>query len=93
MLKYIIIITVSLIAGFAVGNWLLIAPVNDTHEHEQVEATYRCPIPPGVVSDRPGSCVVCDMDLVKDQAGTTRSSMTGEREKTNDQKQFLILGF
>ena len=80
MLKYIIIITVSLIAGFAVGNWLLIAPVNDTHEHEQVEATYRCPMHPGVVSDRPGSCLVCDMDLVKDQAETTRSSMTGERE-------------
>jgi membrane fusion protein, copper/silver efflux system len=31
------------------------------HEHE----TYTCPMHPTVVSDRPGACPVCGMDLVK----------------------------
>ena len=80
MLKYIIIVAASLITGFAAANWLLNVPANDTHEHEQVEDTYRCPMHPAVVSDRPGSCLVCSMDLVKDQTETTTSSMTGERQ-------------
>lgn len=35
---------------------------NDTsHEHD----TYTCPMHPTVVSDRPGTCPVCGMDLVR----------------------------
>ena len=32
-----------------------------THEHD----TYTCPMHPTVVSDRPGTCPVCGMDLVR----------------------------
>ena len=41
----------------------------DTHT-EQVQAleTYVCPMHPTVVSDKPGSCPICGMDLVKKEA-------------------------
>lgn len=45
--------------------WMLIFTActkNDTaHEHD----TYTCPMHPTVVSDRPGTCPVCGMDLVR----------------------------
>jgi membrane fusion protein, copper/silver efflux system len=31
----------------------------------QTGATYYCPMDPGVVSDRPGTCPICNMDLVE----------------------------
>lgn len=34
---------------------------NTAHEHD----TYTCPMHPTVISDRPGSCPVCGMDLVR----------------------------
>ena len=34
------------------------------HEHTAAE-TYTCPMHPTVVSDKPGSCPICGMDLVK----------------------------
>src|SRR5687768_13897314 len=33
----------------------------EAHEHD----TYTCPMHPTVISDRPGSCPVCGMDLVR----------------------------
>lgn len=78
MLKYVTTICVSLIVGFGVGNWLLSAPA-DTHEHAQ-GGTYRCPMHPSVVSDRPGSCPVCGMDMVKDRTESSINSEIGERE-------------
>lgn len=41
----------------------LIACKNNDTAHEQV--TYTCPMHPTVVSDRPGTCPVCGMDLVR----------------------------
>ncbi len=54
-----------LIAGFVGGVWIS----GDTHT-EQVQAlkTYICPMHPTVVSDKPGSCPICGMDLVKKEA-------------------------
>lgn len=79
MLKYIIIISVSLIAGFGVSSWLHDAPVTDSHGHEEA-ATYRCPMHPAVVADRPGSCLVCGMDLVVDRTESASTPKNGERE-------------
>ena len=60
-MKYLLPI-LGLIAGFVGGVWIS----GDTHT-EQVQAlkTYICPMHPTVVSDKPGSCPICGMDLVK----------------------------
>ncbi len=79
MMKYILTISISLIVGIGTGTWLLGSPTYDVHEHEQAE-TYRCPMHPTVVSDRPGSCPVCGMDMAKDIAESSSSEATGERE-------------
>ncbi|MDD5759990.1 MAG: efflux RND transporter periplasmic adaptor subunit [Desulfobulbaceae bacterium] len=40
-----------------------------SHEHhdeaEKTKETYVCPMHPQIVSDRPGTCPICSMDLVK----------------------------
>ncbi len=79
MMKYILSISISLIAGIGIGSWLLGSPTSDVHEHEQAE-TYRCPMHPSVVSDRPGSCPVCGMDMARDKAESGASADAGERE-------------
>lgn len=42
------------------------APVQHSHA-ESVEAVYTCPMDPEVISDKPGSCPICKMDLVLKQ--------------------------
>jgi membrane fusion protein, copper/silver efflux system len=37
----------------------------DDHGHETKTEVWTCPMHPSVVSDRPGACPVCHMDLVK----------------------------
>jgi len=51
----------------------------DAHEHEAQPATpgqYVCPMHPAVVSDRPGTCPICKMDL---EPVTPKSSLYGDR--------------
>ena len=66
-MKYLLPI-LSLIVGFVGGVWIS----GDTHT-EQVQAleTYICPMHPTVVSDKPGSCPICGMDLVEKEADET----------------------
>src|SRR5215208_7057796 len=53
---------------------------NDTaHEHD----TYTCPMHPTVISDRPGTCPVCGMELV------LKARVGGEVEITEDLSKLL----
>ncbi len=38
---------------------------NNNSEKSEATAQYTCPMHPEVVSDKPGTCPNCDMDLVK----------------------------
>jgi hypothetical protein len=53
---------------------------NSAHDHAE---TYTCPMHPTVLSDRPGSCPVCGMDLV-------RKSKQGEEVKITEDLAKLI---
>ena len=44
---------------------LIIFSACDSKETTHVDDTYTCPMHPTVISDRPGSCPVCGMDLVR----------------------------
>ncbi len=50
----------------------------DTATHNMTAAVYTCPMHPEVISDMPGSCPVCKMDLVvkTDDAGNADSTVT-----------------
>lgn len=40
---------------------------NEKHQHSTETAKYTCPMHPQIVEDKPGSCPICGMDLVKVQ--------------------------
>lgn len=44
---------------------LFTAACNKNRDHTEHADTYTCPMHPTVVSDRPGTCPVCGMDLVR----------------------------
>ncbi len=50
----------------------------DTAAHSKTAAVYTCPMHPEVISDMPGSCPVCKMDLVvkTNEAGSADSTVT-----------------
>lgn len=83
----ILLVIVSLVSG-GVGWWLNqspreIASPAETQEIVQKPKTkdiYRCPMHPHIVSDRPGTCPICHMDLQKvdNDAGPDANVATGE---------------
>jgi membrane fusion protein, copper/silver efflux system len=50
-------------------------------EHTETHDRYTCPMHPTVVSDRPGSCPVCGMDLVRKARAGEEVKITGELAK------------
>ncbi len=50
----------------------------DTPSHSMTAAVYTCPMHPEVISNKPGTCTVCKMDLVvkTDEAGSADSTGT-----------------
>src|SRR5688572_15200646 len=51
------------------------AKKKEPQTHAAAQETYTCPMHPQIIKDKPGSCPICGMDLVK-------KSATGE--KVND---------
>ena len=77
-MKYVIPIA-TLIAGFAGGVWI----AGDTHtEQAQAEKTYICPMHPTVVSDKPGTCPICNMDLVAKEMDSGHSHEARQDSET-----------
>jgi len=73
----------SLIVPFAILSLLVLGACNKGKEHAEHVDTYTCPMHPTVVSDRPGSCPVCGMDLV-------RKARAGEEVKITEELARLI---
>ena len=80
MTRKILRLLVPLAVGLAIGNWWG-AGASDTDypEHEQQTVIHRCPMHPTVVSEGPGSCPICSMDLVADEI-ERKTTSTGERQ-------------
>ena len=65
MWKYGIVVVIALLAGVGIAT-------------QEADATiYRCAMHPTVISDQPGSCPICGMDLVADQPAAAEKP--GER--------------
>lgn len=50
----------------------------EDEEEEQSAGFYTCPMHPSIVSDRPGSCPICKMDLVFKKAGKKTGRLENE---------------
>jgi Cu(I)/Ag(I) efflux system membrane fusion protein len=72
-----VIVTVVLLSLLVLG------ACNKGNEHAEHADTYTCPMHPTVVSDKPGTCPVCGMDLV-------RKARAGEEVKITEDLARLI---
>ena len=79
MWKYAIAILPALAVGVWVGASLERREPDRVHAHEEHASVYRCAMHPTMVSDTPGSCPICGMDLVRDEPPPTRGTGSGER--------------
>lgn len=80
MSRSIVLVVVAIVALTAIvgGTWYWTQERSAAASHAAA-VQYRCPMHPAVISDRPGSCPICGMDLVP--AGTigdaARPAQTG----------------
>ena len=59
----------------------LVGSCNKGGEHAEHADTYTCPMHPTVISDRPGTCPVCGMDLVRKARAGEEVEITEELSK------------
>lgn len=65
-LRYgLVVMTISVI-GFAI--WLFVIKSKGQPDHVHQQLVYTCPMHPAIIRDKPGSCPICGMTLVKKQS-------------------------
>ncbi|MGN6494749.1 MAG: efflux RND transporter periplasmic adaptor subunit [Agriterribacter sp.] len=71
-MKKLLCILLSAIAFYTAG--CSSHPKNAEHAHSRQEALYTCPMHPEIIKDKPGTCPICGMDLVKKETGGQKLS-------------------
>lgn len=71
MKKIIVSLLIIVAASFALAS----CNSKESHTYEAAEKVqYTCPMHPEVISDKPGQCPKCKMDLVKKESTSGTSS-------------------
>lgn len=63
--KYGLVVTAILVIGFAI--YYFAVNSNNHSENDHQNEVYTCPMHPEIIRDKPGSCPICGMNLVKKQ--------------------------
>ncbi len=66
------------LAIFFMGVLVVLASCSKSNEHAEHADTYTCPMHPTVVADKPGTCPVCGMDLVRKARDSEEVKITGD---------------
>ena len=66
-IKLMIIAICVVAVGFLIAGFMFFGRTQKTHQQE-TKALYHCPMHPNFTSDRPGTCGICGMDLVKSES-------------------------
>ena len=86
----IILIPILLVAALAAGGgWLYKAGWfdKDGHGHSRLEhkvQLWTCSMHPFIVKDKPGTCPICGMELIKKIEGAAGGEMTAEQKQQAD---------
>ncbi len=96
MKKIYIIIAIIIISSFGIYSYrdFLVKPV-DVAKKEEKKQIYTCPMHPQIISDKPGSCPICGMDLVPIESvgmGDKKEEVEGLSKVFISDKQAKMLG-
>ena len=59
-------------------------------QHEVVHETYTCPMHPQIIKDKPGTCPICGMDLVKKTTGSQKVADLSLNDLLRPANQYVI---
>lgn len=74
------VLTIAIIAGISAN----VSAQNSTTKSEVAKVEYTCPMHPEVISDKPGTCPKCGMDLVKKEVAKVEYTCTMHPEVVSD---------
>jgi Cu(I)/Ag(I) efflux system membrane fusion protein/cobalt-zinc-cadmium efflux system membrane fusion protein len=86
MKRQILFLLASLGAGIGLGLWLGsgVATEGPHATTDEADLVYRCAMHPTVIAEGPGSCPICDMDLVADKPAPASGELTSTGTVTID---------
>lgn len=67
------------IAGILAAGYFLALPESQTRHEQMHKDVYYCPMHPTYTSDRPGTCPICNMDLIKRKPQAAESKSKDQR--------------
>lgn len=71
----------SILSSLALFMLLLLASCKGNDDHAGHQDVYTCPMHPTVLSDKPGTCPVCGMDLVRKAQAGEEVEISGDLSK------------
>lgn len=60
------------------------------HKQDVAKDMYTCPMHPAIIKDQPGTCPICEMDLVKKETGGSASAEIGLDALLKPTNEFVI---
>jgi Cu(I)/Ag(I) efflux system membrane fusion protein len=63
---------------------------NEPEKHAAAKETYTCPMHPQIIKDKPGSCPICGMDLVKKSAAGEKAGDVTLNDLLRPSNQYVL---
>jgi Cu(I)/Ag(I) efflux system membrane fusion protein len=63
---------------------------HDAHKAEAAKEVYTCPMHPEIIRDKPGTCPICGMDLVKKETDSKKVNEAGLESLLKPTNEFVV---